>query len=129
MIAVKDVHSKIPACLKRAPAAQWFTNRLNHSLGSECVMKIHLNTLYITTQGAYLHKKGDTVCVDIEKQTKLRVPLHNLEGVVGFGNVMFSPFLLGACAETGVSVSMLDPQRAISCGGYWLSIRQCAATP
>ena len=70
-------------------------------------MKTHLNTLYITTQGAYLHKKGDTVCVDIEKQTKLRVPLHNLEGVVGFGNVMFSPFLLGACAETGVSVSML----------------------
>jgi CRISPR-associated protein Cas1 len=41
-------------------------------------MKTHLNTLYITTQGAYLHKKGDTVCVDIEKQTKLRVPLHNL---------------------------------------------------
>ncbi|MDA3960904.1 MAG: type I-C CRISPR-associated endonuclease Cas1c [Planctomycetota bacterium] len=70
-------------------------------------MKTHLNTIYVTTQGAYLHKKGDTVCVDIEKQTKLRVPLHNLEGLVGFGNVMYSPFLLGACAAAGVSVSML----------------------
>lgn len=71
-------------------------------------MKKHLNTIFVTTQGAYLHKKGDTVCVDVKKETKLRVPLHNLEGLVGFGNVMFSPFLLGACAAADVSVSMMS---------------------
>lgn len=70
-------------------------------------MKTHLNVLYITTQGSYVHKRGETICVDIEKKTQLRIPLHNLEAIVGFGRIMFSPFLLGACAEAGVSVSML----------------------
>jgi CRISPR-associated protein Cas1 len=68
-------------------------------------MKQHLNTLFVTTQGAYLRKDGQTVAVRIEKQTKLRVPLHNLDGIVGFGRVSISPALMGACADAGVAVS------------------------
>lgn len=70
-------------------------------------MKQHLNTLFVTTQGAYLRKDGQAVDVRVEKQTKLRVPLHNLESIVGFGQVSMSPALMGACAEAGVSVSFM----------------------
>jgi CRISP-associated protein Cas1 len=70
-------------------------------------VKRHLNTLYVTTQGAYLAKDGETVAVRVEQETRLRVPIHNLDSVVCFGQVTASPFLLGFCAERGVRVSML----------------------
>jgi len=70
-------------------------------------MRRLLNTLYITTQGAYVHKEGETVVVEVEKQVRLRLPLLNLSGIVCFGNVLCSPFLLGACAESGVALSFL----------------------
>ena len=66
-----------------------------------------LNTLYVTTQGAYLRKDGETIVVEVERETRLRLPLLNLGGVVCFGNVLCSPFLLGACAEAGIGVSFL----------------------
>jgi CRISPR-associated protein Cas1 len=71
-------------------------------------MKTHLNTLFITTDGAYLCKDGQAVAVRIQKETRLRVPLHNLDGVMCFGRVGVSPQLMGACANQGVSVSFLS---------------------
>jgi CRISP-associated protein Cas1 len=50
-------------------------------------MKHHLNTLYIQTQGTYLAREGEAVLVKVEKQVKLRVPVHNLGGIVCFGRV------------------------------------------
>lgn len=70
-------------------------------------MRRLLNTLYVSTQGSYLRKEGDTVVVEVEKEVRLRLPLLNLGGIVCFGNVLCSPFLLGACAEAGVAVSFL----------------------
>ncbi|HVU32026.1 MAG TPA: type I-C CRISPR-associated endonuclease Cas1c [Opitutaceae bacterium] len=70
-------------------------------------MRRLLNTLYVTSQGAYLRKEGDTVVVEVEQKTRLRLPLLNLGGIVCFGNVLVSPFLLGACADAGVAVSFL----------------------
>ena len=70
-------------------------------------MKQHLNTLFVTTDGAYLAKDGQSILVRHEKQVRLRVPLHNLDGVVCFGRVGLSPALMGACAEAGVSISLL----------------------
>lgn len=81
-------------------------------------MKTHLNTLFVTTQGAYLHKKGDTVCVEVDGNTRLRVPLHNLESLVAFGRISFSPFLLGACAERSLGVHMLTER-----GRYLASVQ------
>ncbi|MCA9248060.1 MAG: CRISPR-associated endonuclease Cas1, partial [Planctomycetales bacterium] len=71
-------------------------------------MKTHLNTLFVTTQGAYLRKEGEAVAVRIARETKLRVPLHNLDGIACFGRVGCSPALLGACGERGVSLSFLS---------------------
>jgi len=33
-------------------------------------MKKHLNTLFITTEGAYLRKSGEAIEVRVEKQTR-----------------------------------------------------------
>ncbi|MBX3439860.1 MAG: CRISPR-associated endonuclease Cas1, partial [Planctomycetaceae bacterium] len=71
-------------------------------------MKTHLNTLFVTTQGAYLSKDGAAAAVRVQKETKLRIPLHNLDGIVCFGRVGLSPQLMAACAEAGVSVSLLS---------------------
>jgi CRISPR-associated protein Cas1 len=68
-------------------------------------MKHHLNTLFVMTQGTYLKKDGEAVAVKVQKQTRLRVPLINLSGIVCFGRVACSPPLLGACAKAGVAVS------------------------
>ena len=74
-------------------------------------MKTHLNTLFVTTQGAYFAKDGEAVAVRVENETKLRVPLHNLDGIVCFGRVGCSPALMGACGEAGVSLSFLSMHR------------------
>ena len=70
-------------------------------------MKKHLNTLYVTTQGAYLSKEGETVMVSVEGEKKLQLPIHTIGGIVCFGRVMCSPFLLGFCAENNVGMSFL----------------------
>jgi CRISPR-associated protein Cas1 len=67
----------------------------------------YLNTLFVTTQGAYLAKDGEAVIVRVEQETKLRVPLHNLGGVVCFGLVSASPALMGECAERNIAISFL----------------------
>jgi CRISPR-associated protein Cas1 len=71
-------------------------------------MKKHLNTLFVTTQGAYLAKEGESVIVRVEKETRLRIPIHTLGGIVCFGNVGCSPFLMGFCAERDVAISFLS---------------------
>ena len=70
-------------------------------------MKQHLNTLFVTTEGAYLKKDGQAVVVRIEQQNRLRLPLHNLDGIVCFGRVGCSPALMQACAKAGVSISFM----------------------
>ena len=61
----------------------------------------------MTTQGAYLNKEGETVVVNIERETRLRLPIHTLGSIVCFGQMTCSPFLLGHCAEKDVSVSFM----------------------
>lgn len=70
-------------------------------------MKKHLNTLFVTTQGAYLSKEGETVVVKVDGEIKLRVPVHTIAGIVCFGNVSCSPYLMGFCAENNVAISFL----------------------
>jgi CRISPR-associated protein Cas1 len=72
-------------------------------------VKQHLNTLFVTTEGAYLRKDGQAVAVRVEKETRLRIPLHNLDGIVCFGRVGCSPQLMEACAQAGVTISLLSP--------------------
>jgi CRISPR-associated protein Cas1 len=43
-------------------------------------MKKLLNTLFVTTQGAYLSQDGETVLVRHEEETLLRVPIPLVSG-------------------------------------------------
>jgi len=71
-------------------------------------MRKLLNTLYVTIPHAYLSKDGETVLVQVERETRLRVPIHTLEGIVCMGLVSMSPPLMGFCAEHNVGVSYLS---------------------
>lgn len=73
-------------------------------------MRKLLNTLHVMTQGAYLHRDGETVAIKIGDELKLRVPVHTLEGLVCWGRVSCSPPLLGLCCENGVGISFLSEQ-------------------
>lgn len=68
-------------------------------------MKKYLNTLFVTTQGAYLSREGETVLVRVGEETKLQLPIHTLGSIVCFGQVSMSPFLMGLCGERKVTVS------------------------
>lgn len=72
-------------------------------------MKQHLNTLFVTTDGAFLAQDGEGVAVKVEGEIRLRLPLHTIGGIVAFGRVTASPYLLAACAAAGVTVSFLSP--------------------
>lgn len=71
-------------------------------------MQQALNTLYVTTPDAYIHLDNDTLRVEVERETKLRVPLHHLSAVVCFGHVMVSPILMHRLADDGKSLVLLD---------------------
>lgn len=73
-------------------------------------MRTHANTLFITTQGAYLTRDHQTLRVKIDGQAKLAVPLHHLDGVVCFGRVTVSPAALAACGEARLALSYLTEQ-------------------
>ena len=55
------------------------------------------NTLYITTQGSYLHKERETLVVEQERKKVAQLPVHSIGHIFCFGNVLVSPFLLGFC--------------------------------
>jgi CRISPR-associated protein Cas1 len=73
-------------------------------------MRRHLNTLFVTTQGAWLNKDGMNIVVSLEGKELGRVPIHTLGGVVCFGRVLMSPPLMGYCAEEQVGVSFLTEE-------------------
>ncbi|HDO26047.1 MAG TPA: type I-C CRISPR-associated endonuclease Cas1 [Nitrospirae bacterium] len=71
-------------------------------------MKRHLNTLFVTTQGAYLSKEGETVVVKVDGEVRMRLPVHTIGGIVCFGQISCSPFLMGYCAKQNVAISFLS---------------------
>jgi len=71
-------------------------------------MKKHLNTLFVTTQGAYLRRDGETIAVIVEKTPRLRLPIHTIGSIVCFGRVSCSPAAMRLCGERSVAISFLS---------------------
>lgn len=71
-------------------------------------MKKLLNTLFVTTQGAYLSKNGETLVIKHDRKLIAQFPFVVLESVVCFGRVGCSPSLMGALANAGISLSFLS---------------------
>lgn len=71
-------------------------------------MRKLLNTVYVTTEGTALKKDGENLVAEIEGAERARVPLHMLASVVAFGPILLTPALIGACAERGITLVILD---------------------
>lgn len=63
------------------------------------------NTLYITTQGSYLHKERETLVVEQDRKKVAQLPIHSIGHIFCFGNVLVSPFLMGFCGENNVNLA------------------------
>lgn len=68
-------------------------------------MKKLQNSLYITRQSTYLHKERETLVIKQEKEKLLQLPIHSIQQIFCFGNVLVSPFVLGFCGENAVGLS------------------------
>ncbi|NMA67638.1 MAG: type I-C CRISPR-associated endonuclease Cas1 [Clostridiaceae bacterium] len=71
-------------------------------------MKKLLNTLYVTSEDTYLSLDGENIVVLKEGKEAIRLPFHNIEGVVSFGRTGASPALMGYCAKNNVSLTFLN---------------------
>lgn len=71
-------------------------------------MKKLLNTLYITTQGSYLHKERETIIIKVGDEKIRQLPALNIEHIMCFGQVSVSPFLMGYCGGGGIGLSFFS---------------------
>ena len=67
-----------------------------------------LNTLYVTTPDTYLRLDNETLRVEVNHETRLRVPLHHLSAVVCFGHINLSAPLMHLLADRGIGLVLLD---------------------
>jgi CRISPR-associated protein Cas1 len=70
-------------------------------------MRKLLNTVYVTSPDNYLSLDGENLVILKGDQEIVRLPLHNLEGIITFGYTGASPALMGACAKRNVSISFM----------------------
>lgn len=73
-------------------------------------MRHLLNTLFVTSEDAYLSLEGENVLVNRENTVVARFPLHNLQMIVCFSYAGASPALMGACAERDVGLCFCSPR-------------------
>ena len=91
-------------------------------------MRKMLNTLFVTTEDAYLSLENENIVVHVGEEKRAQYPLLMLEGILTFSYKGASPALMGACAERGIGLTFLTPRGrflARVCG----RARQCSAAP
>ena len=72
-------------------------------------MKRLLNTLFVTSEDAYMTLDGENIVVRRDKEEAGRFPLHNFEEIVCFSYAGASPALMGACTDRGIGLSFCSP--------------------
>lgn len=78
-------------------------------------MKKHLNTLYITSDDAYVRKEQETFVVEVKDEEgnwkkAFQAPVHSIENIVCFGFTPLTPQLMAFCAENNVGISYMTPE-------------------
>lgn len=71
-------------------------------------MKRLLNTLFVSTQGAWLSLEGENIVVHLDKENSKQFPVHLFESIVCFGRINATPPLMGFCAKKGVHISFFS---------------------
>ena len=84
-------------------------------------MRKLLNTLFVTSEDAYLALENENVVVSRGEERLGQYPLQILENIVSFSYRGASPALMGACAQREVHLCFLTP------GGRFLA-RVCGAS-
>ena len=77
-------------------------------------MRRHLNTLYVTTEDAWLSKDGENAVVKADGKECGRVPMHLLGGIVCFGAVGATPATHGALCGLGGLFLLHEPKWPLS---------------
>lgn len=72
-------------------------------------MRKLLNTLFVTSEEAYLALETENVAVYIGEEKKAQYPLLVLESIISFSYKGASPALMGACARQGIQLTFLTP--------------------
>lgn len=78
-------------------------------------MKQLLNTLFVTSEDAYLSLENDNVVVQRDKTALAKIPLRSLEQILSFSYKGASPALMGQCAQTGTGLSFYTPRGRYLC--------------
>lgn len=68
-------------------------------------MRKLLNTLFVTSEGAFLTLDGETACVEIQRKKVGQFPLHTLESIICFSYNGATPAFMGACADRGINLT------------------------
>lgn len=63
------------------------------------------NTLYLTTQGLYLHKQRETLIIEKAKEKIAQIPVHAIGHIHCFGNILISPYLLEFFSDNSIHLS------------------------
>jgi len=72
-------------------------------------MKHIQNTLYVTQDGAFVHKEGESIVVHLDHAKIAQFPMHSIGEIVCFGfGVSVSAPLTEHCAGAGVTVTYLN---------------------
>lgn len=72
-------------------------------------MRKMLNTLFITSEDAYLALENENVVVFRGEEKMGQYPLQILENIVSFSYKGASPALMGACAQRNIHLCFLTP--------------------
>lgn len=73
-------------------------------------MRHLLNTLFVTTEDAYLSLDGENVVISRGKEEIGRFPLHTLQSIISFSYAGASPALMGKCAEKSINMVFCSPR-------------------
>lgn len=71
-------------------------------------MDVHLNTLYVTSDGASVYKASETAIVKLNGEKQVQVPLRHLSSIVCLGSAYLSPELMAACAQAGIHIAFFS---------------------
>ena len=73
-------------------------------------MRKLLNTVYVTNELAYLTLDGENLVCKIDGEIKLRIPFENIENIVCFNYIGYSPALMGKCVGKTIPINFISPQ-------------------
>ena len=71
-------------------------------------MRCHNRTLFITSDGIHLSKKGETLLLTRRGEPAVRLPIHLIDDVVCMGRVTVTPWAMNLCAFRGIPITLLS---------------------